>query len=181
MAITEQRILKQVSILPASGAINVQWANQVLRNGEVISETFERKAYTQDQLATFHAEVGTFDLDAFTQGFSTTALDAKVDAEAALATAQARIAELEAQVGTPVAVPTPVTSVTPRQMRQALTQMGLRKPVEDAIKSADQDLQDWWEYSNAFERERPQVVAMAASLGVSDAQLDALWVLAATL
>lgn len=181
MAITEQRILKQISILPASGAINVQWANQVLRNGDVISETFERKAYTQDQLATFHSDVGTFDLDAFTTSFGTAALDAKVAAEAALATAQARIAELEAQVGTPVAAPSPITSVTPRQMRQALTQMGLRGPVEAAVAAADQDLQDWWEYSNAFERERPQVVAMAQALGVSDAQLDALWALAATL
>ena len=57
MAFTEQRILNQVTTLPAQSAVNVQWANQVLRDGEVISETFERKAYTADQAAEFLAEV----------------------------------------------------------------------------------------------------------------------------
>lgn len=57
MALTEQRILKQVSILPAQGAANVQWSNQILRDGEVISETYERKAYTQAQAAEFINEV----------------------------------------------------------------------------------------------------------------------------
>ncbi len=103
--LTEQRILKQVSILPASGAINVQWANQVLRDGEVISETFERKAYTQDQLATFHTEVGSFDVNAFTTSFNAAALDDKEKAvqdkdkaDSDLTKANTRIAELEAQL-----------------------------------------------------------------------------------
>jgi len=57
MALTEQSILKQVSILPAQNAVNVQWANQILRDGEVISETYERKAYTAEQKDEFSAEV----------------------------------------------------------------------------------------------------------------------------
>lgn len=57
MALTEQRILKQVTILPAQNAVNVQWANQILRDGELISELPHRKAYTQDQAAEFSAEV----------------------------------------------------------------------------------------------------------------------------
>ena len=57
MALSEQRILKQITILPAQKAVNVQWANQILRDSEVISETFERKAYTEDQAAEFVAEV----------------------------------------------------------------------------------------------------------------------------
>lgn len=58
MALTEQRILKQVTMLPQSNAVNVQWANQIIRDGsEVISETYERKAYGQDQKADFIAEV----------------------------------------------------------------------------------------------------------------------------
>ena len=57
MALTEQRILKQVSILPAQSAANVQWANQIIRDGDVISERYERKAYTADQKAEFLAEV----------------------------------------------------------------------------------------------------------------------------
>lgn len=57
MALSEQRILKQVTILAQQNAVNVQWANQILRDGEVITETYERKAYTQDQAAEFAAEV----------------------------------------------------------------------------------------------------------------------------
>jgi hypothetical protein len=54
---TEQRVIKQVTMLPAQSAINVQWANQVLRDDVVISETFERKAYTADQVEEFNSEV----------------------------------------------------------------------------------------------------------------------------
>lgn len=57
MALTEQRILKQVAVLPAQSAVNVQWANQILRDEEVISETYERKAYTAEQKDEFLSEV----------------------------------------------------------------------------------------------------------------------------
>ena len=57
MALTEQRILKQVTVLAPQSAVNVQWGNQVLKDGEVIAETFERKAYTADQKDSFLAEV----------------------------------------------------------------------------------------------------------------------------
>jgi len=57
MALTEQTILKQVTVKPAQSAIEVQWANQISRDDVVISETFHRKAYTQEQQAEFEAEV----------------------------------------------------------------------------------------------------------------------------
>lgn len=57
MALTEKTILNQVTVLPAQSAINVQWANQVLRDDEVISTTYHRKAYTKEQQAEFEAEV----------------------------------------------------------------------------------------------------------------------------
>lgn len=57
MTLTEQRILKQVTILPNQSAANVQWANQILRDGELVTETYERKAYSADQKAEFMAEV----------------------------------------------------------------------------------------------------------------------------
>lgn len=55
--LTEQRVVKQVSILPQSDTVNVQWAVQILRDGEVISEQYERKAYQSDHVAEFVAEV----------------------------------------------------------------------------------------------------------------------------
>lgn len=57
MALSEQTILTQVTVLPTQAAINVQWTNQILRDGEVISETYHRKAYTQEQQAEFESEV----------------------------------------------------------------------------------------------------------------------------
>ena len=53
----EQRILKSVQILSQQSAVNVQWANQILRDDEVISEQYERKAYTAAQYHEFVAEV----------------------------------------------------------------------------------------------------------------------------
>lgn len=57
MALIEQRILNQVTTLPNQSAIQVQWANQILRDDEVISQTYERKAYMQEQKEEFLAEV----------------------------------------------------------------------------------------------------------------------------
>lgn len=74
-----------------------------------------------------------------------------------------------------------IASISPRQIRQALTRAGLRTSVEAAVSAGDQDLQDWWEFSTTFERLHAQVVAMGAALGQTDEQLDALWVLGASL
>lgn len=57
MALTEQRVLKQVSLLPEKDAIEVQWADQVLRDGVIIAEELHRRAYTKDSRAMFLAEV----------------------------------------------------------------------------------------------------------------------------
>lgn len=57
MALTEQTILKQVTVLPNQSAVNVQWANQILRDGELVTETYERKAYTAEQKDEFLTEV----------------------------------------------------------------------------------------------------------------------------
>lgn len=178
MSFTETTTIQEIVILPLESNVQIKRRTVIEKDGDFVSSKDHYQIYSSDDAAAV-AIVQAANVKSIADAQASAA--AKVDAEAALATAQARIAELEAQVGTPVAVPTPVTSVTPRQMRQALTQMGLRGPVEAAVAAADQDLQDWWEYSNAFERERPQVVAMAQALGVSDAQLDALWALAATL
>jgi hypothetical protein len=57
MALTEQRILKAVTVKPTQQAIEVQWADQILRDGEVISEQYHRKAYGSEQSNEFIAEV----------------------------------------------------------------------------------------------------------------------------
>lgn len=72
-------------------------------------------------------------------------------------------------------------SVSPNQIRRALTRSGLRTLVEAAVAAGDQDLKDWWEFAAPVERDHPLVVAMAADLGVSDTQLDDLFILAGSI
>ena len=88
------------------------------------------------------------------------------------------IADIEARAAAPAPVP---HSVTPRQIRQALTRAGLRTSVESAVAASPQDLKDWWEFSTEVQRMHPAVVSMGEALGVSSAALDALWVTAAGL
>ena len=78
-------------------------------------------------------------------------------------------------------VPAPVTQISPRQIRMALTQLGLRNDVEAAVAAGDQDLKDWYQFSTFFDRNHPQVLAMATALNVDTEELDNLWALAATL
>lgn len=72
-------------------------------------------------------------------------------------------------------------SVSPRQIRQALTRAGLRASVEAAVAAGDQDTKDWYEFATFFERSNPVVAALGAALNISDAQLDDLWILADSL
>lgn len=92
----------------------------------------------------------------------------------------ATIEDYVAPPAPPVVVPVPA-SVSPRQIRQALTRAGLRASVELAVGAGDQDTKDWYEFSTSFERSNPQVTAMGQLLGVSESSLDDLWILAATL
>lgn len=91
--------------------------------------------------------------------------------------------ELTAQevAALPTPLPAYIAPLTPRQIRMALTRAGLRDPVEVAVSAGSQDLKDWWEWSQAFERLHPEVVSMGDALGQSTEQMDALWTLGAGL
>ena len=93
------------------------------------------------------------------------------------------ITDAEAAVIQEANKPTPasVTRISPRQIRMAMTQLGLRSQVEAAVAAGDQDMKDWYEFSTYFERNHPQVLAMAVTLNVDSEELDNLWALAATL
>lgn len=71
--------------------------------------------------------------------------------------------------------------VTPWQIRKALNQTGKRVAVTSAMSQADQDTQDGWEHASQFERLNPLVVSLGADLGMTDIELDDLFILAATL
>ena len=58
MALTEQRVLASVNHNKMSDALEVTWADQILRDGEVIASTAHRCAYTREQKALFEQALG---------------------------------------------------------------------------------------------------------------------------
>jgi hypothetical protein len=70
--------------------------------------------------------------------------------------------------------------VTPRQIRLALNQLGLRSAVEAYVAQADQSTMDSWEYSTQFERDHPLLLAAAEALQQPPEAIDALFTLALT-
>lgn len=77
--------------------------------------------------------------------------------------------------------------VTRRQFKQGLTRLGLRAAVEtwraglDTSTAVGRDAADWYDESNDFERANPILNAMAAQFGLSQAQVDAAFVMMAGL
>ena len=78
-------------------------------------------------------------------------------------------------------------SVKNMKLRLALIQSGISISSIDAAIQAIEDttvresIQTMWEYAEYYERENTQLIAMAASLGITDEQLDQLFILAETL
>ncbi|BBB99769.1 MULTISPECIES: hypothetical protein [Bradyrhizobium] len=86
-------------------------------------------------------------------------------------------AEVDAYLASPV-VP---QLVTPRQIRLALYQFGLRQQVEDYVNSQDITVQDSWNYATQIERTNPLILACKSALGKTDEELDQLFILAASI
>lgn len=84
-------------------------------------------------------------------------------------------AEYEAQANVP-------ETVTPLQARRALRAAGLLPTVNAWVASQpDEDIKDAWEFASVIERYGPLTLGAAAALGLSEAQLDALFIAAAQL
>ena len=77
-------------------------------------------------------------------------------------------------------IPAPV-SVTPRQMRLALLQSGLMAQVNAYVATLPEAVTIEWEYATAVERTSPLIAAAANGLGMTQAQVDALFTLASSL
>lgn len=72
-------------------------------------------------------------------------------------------------------------SVTMRQARLALLQAGLLNHVAQAISQASMAVQIEWEYAATVERGNDLTLSIAAGLGMTSEQIDALFVTAASL
>lgn len=79
-------------------------------------------------------------------------------------------------------VPVPA-SVTPYQARMALLGADLLASVEAmmADPETDQAAKIAWEYATAIERDSPFIAALASALGLTDEQIDGLFIAAAAI
>ncbi len=75
----------------------------------------------------------------------------------------------------------PYLPVTPLQARRALRAAGLLDAVTTAVAGADADTQDAWNHAISISRTDPIIATLGAALGLSDAQIDALFIAAASL
>lgn len=77
-------------------------------------------------------------------------------------------------------LPLPETpkSVSPYQARVALHAAGLLDAVEASITGADMPARIAWEYATVFERHSPFIVALAPMLGLTEQQIDELFLAA---
>jgi hypothetical protein len=69
----------------------------------------------------------------------------------------------------------PIPDISPRQFRQGLNSIGLRLTVETTIATLDQNIKDWYEYAQTFQHNHPVLLAMAQTLGISQEQIDTLF------
>ena len=77
-------------------------------------------------------------------------------------------------------VPVPA-SASPLQIRKALRQMELKASIDAYLATQDDETQESWEYAVQIERDNPLIAAAAAELEKTDAEIDDLFRLAATL
>ena len=85
-------------------------------------------------------------------------------------------AELDAEIAR-LDVP---LSVSPLQCRLALNDFGIRAQVEAAVVAGSQSIKDKWDYATEIRRDDPDLNALATAIGLTSAQVDSLFKLAAT-
>lgn len=81
---------------------------------------------------------------------------------------------------TPPPAPVP-THVYPLQMRKALRKQGLKPRVDAYVSTLVEEKVEAWEYADIIPRSHGLVVEAAAALGMTEAQTDDLFRIAATL
>lgn len=72
-------------------------------------------------------------------------------------------------------------AVTPLQARKALRRAGLLVTVTSAVQAAGEEAQEEWDYAVEVRRDNARLVAIAAAAGMTEADIDDLFRLAATL
>lgn len=82
--------------------------------------------------------------------------------------------------------PEPAGAVVPSeisaaQARVQLRRSGLRDQVEALVSGTNGETRDWYEYASVWRRDNPNIAGLAAQIGLSDADIDALFIAAAAI
>ncbi len=80
-----------------------------------------------------------------------------------------------------MAAPVVPQTISMLSARRALRAAGLLDKINAAVVAAAPEVQDAWQFSNALDRRSPTVQALAAAIGLSGAQMDDLFIQAASL
>lgn len=72
-------------------------------------------------------------------------------------------------------------SISPLQARKALRAAGLKELVDGFVTTLPEEQQEEWEYATEIRRDHPVIVAGTASLGLTEEQVDGLFLLGAAL
>lgn len=80
----------------------------------------------------------------------------------------------------PEYIPVP-EHVSPLQIRKALRQQGLKSAIDQYVATLSEEAQEEWEYATQIERRHPLIVAAATLLNKTEAEVDDLFRLAASL
>ncbi len=71
--------------------------------------------------------------------------------------------------------------VSPRQMRLALSQLGMLSAVQAFVDAGGEQVHISWEYATEFSKSHPLVMAAKVALNRTDEEIDQIFRLAATL
>jgi hypothetical protein len=77
-------------------------------------------------------------------------------------------------------------NISPRQAREIIIRIGLFNTVETYINNIEDETErliarNYWEYSEVFERNHPVLLTLVSALGITDEQLDNMFIEASKL
>lgn len=78
-------------------------------------------------------------------------------------------------------IPSVPSEVTMKQARLALLAVGLLDDIDTLIKASPREAQIEWEYASTVSRSHPLISAVQAAKGLTDADIDALFIAASEL
>jgi hypothetical protein len=120
------------------------------------------------------------------QVFGLSSSDSSITVHSSIELSIADLSSIQELIDNSQPLPSVPPSVSPRQMRIALITSGVSlQDIEDTLDSLPEPHRSiakvTWEYSVEFQRNNPILISLAPMLGLTEQQVDDLFILASTL